>query len=73
MTTQWINPPADNMVVPPLIHGLFHSADGEIEAWSGFDPDAQVLCYSYRQARDHEDNVVHEWWINTNFYNAHNT
>lgn len=80
-TTTWVDPPADNnnTVSCPRIGGLFKDSEGNTTAWTGFDPDKPILCYSFSRvvtpgATEGDPDVVTEAWIvTTNKFNANNT
>ena len=68
MTTPWLNPPADDIVISPNTGGLFHDNTGNTIAWCDFDPDQKILSYSYDATTD-PDNP--SWIVNTGKLRAH--
>ena len=66
--TTWIDPPADDTIIAPLIGGVFKDTEDKITAWSGFDPDQPTLCFSYKRISTLAANVndpptISETWI----------
>ena len=47
MTTAWIDPPVDDAVVVPDCGGLLHGINNNVIVWNGYDPDANILDYSF--------------------------
>ena len=63
----WVDPPADDVIQTPIIGGLFKDKDGHIMAWSGYDPDQNILCYAYVRVetpgvRPTDPMIVTETW-----------
>ena len=72
-TTPWADPPEDDNSIPPMIGGMFRDTEGEIMAWSGFDPDQEILSFGYQRHVDADANVLHLWICNTDKLTNHST
>ena len=64
MSQVWVDAPENDAVLRPACGGLFADEAGKVIAWSGFDPDQQVLCYSWK-----EDDKT--WLVNQAFFDEH--
>ena len=64
MSQVWLGAPDNALVLQPNCRGLFADEAGKIIAWSGFDPDQQVLNYSWVDADK-------EWRVKKTFFDEH--
>ena len=75
--TAWVDPPADDRIIKPQTGGLFLDSSNRVTAWTGFDPDQPILCYSYSRVETPGVNVgdplviVESWEVDTTKFDAH--
>lgn len=50
MVHTWDDAPDDVIVVCPKNGGIFMDINNILTAWSGSDPDKEILCYSYNES-----------------------